>query len=131
MIRKQKKGDINIEGDFLYQINNLIIQEIIDLRQAELKIYYFNVQHLTQKAKNQIQTVLMQNVFTFSESYQTTGQTSLNKPKIKLHHDSPIQGKPQEYAKEEINKLSEADIIIKSDSHYVFSDIFIKKKTAD
>lgn len=124
-----------IEDGEIYQINNLDLQEVRALREAELDRSDFNLDHLTGDFKQKIEDLLMSHAHAFSKSYKSLGQSSLVVPKIQLNHNFPIQHKPyktpqavKQYAQEELRKLLEAKIIEKSDSDYAFPVLFVKKK---
>lgn len=132
---KQDTASDNIEKGKIYEINNLNIEEVRKLREAELSAEDFDVAHLSEELQEQIKTLLLAKAHAFSKSYATLGQTNLVSPRFNLNHDYPIQTKPykipqtvRQYAKKEIQDLLKAKIIERSNSHYAFPVIFVKKK---
>lgn len=91
---KTDDNENDIEGSTKHQINNLTIEEIHKLREAELKVEDFKLDHLPEQVKKKFEGILMQNAHAFSKSYKTLGRSELVKPRIKLQHNFPIQEKP-------------------------------------
>ncbi|GBM22755.1 Retrovirus-related Pol polyprotein from transposon 17.6 [Araneus ventricosus] len=119
----------------IYQINNLNLNEIHKMRRDELLKSDFELDHLNDKDKKDMQDLLLKNYKVFSKSYKTLGETSAVIPEFSLLHNFPLQTKPysiplmaKKYAQQEINNLLEAGIIEPSSSSYCFPVIFIKKK---
>ncbi|GBM14709.1 Retrovirus-related Pol polyprotein from transposon 17.6 [Araneus ventricosus] len=119
----------------IYQINNLNLNEIHNMRRDELLKSDFELDHLNDKDKKDMQDLLLKNYKVFSKSYKTLGETSAVIPEFSLLHNFPLQTKPysiplmaKKYAQQEINNLLEAGIIEPSSSSYCFPVIFIKKK---
>lgn len=125
----------NVEQGNLYEINNLDIQDVRKLREAEVKEGYFDLSHLSPELKDSFEKILINNVHTFSKSYQILGQMSLVSSSVTLQHDFPMQTKPyklpqavRQYAKNEIDNFLKVKIIKKTDSNYAFPVNFVKKK---
>lgn len=121
--------------DKVMQINNLNLEEIHELRRKELKVSDFDLKHLDKEDAKDIIKLLLNNSEVFSKSYATLGSTAAVIPEFNLLHQFPIQTKPypipniaKEFAKQEIQKLMEANIIEPSSSSYCFPVIFVKKK---
>lgn len=138
VIFKTEKDLNDIENGTLYEINNLSLEEVRKLRETELSIEDFDLRHLSGEVRQKMESLLMRHAHAFSKSYKSLGQTCLVTPRIKLHHDYPLQCKPyktphtiREYAREEIKKLLEANIIEKSNSNYAFPVLFVRKKSTD
>lgn len=118
-----------------FQINNLSLEEIVELRQKELNENDFKLEHLKPADKTEILNILMKNSRVFSKSYQTLGSTDAVVPEFNLIHNFPIQTKPypianvaKNFAKKEIKNLLDSGIIEPSTSNYNFPVIFVKKK---
>lgn len=123
----------NSEATIL-QVNNLDIQKVRKMREKELSEKDFKLDHLEKPIQQKFRNLLMNNVHAFSKSFLTLGQTSLVKPKFNLIHNFPIQTKPyklphtvRQFARKEIQKLLEANIIQPTESRYAFPVIFVKK----
>lgn len=70
---KTKKDEDNVEGGTPYEINNLTVDEIHNLRKAELKKWagVFQLNNIPGEVKKNLDTVLMQNAHELSKSFKT------------------------------------------------------------
>lgn len=135
----QKDREVKeIEKGAVYEVNNLSIDEVRKLREAELSPDDFKINHLPDSIRERVKNMLLANAHAFSKNYKTLGKCSKVVPRFNLTHNFPIQAKPykinqniKEYAKKEIQELLEANIIQKSDSNYAFPVIFVRKKSND
>ena len=117
-------------------INNINASDMAELRRKDLKVQDFDLNHLDKALQQKVINLLFKNAAAFSKNYLTMGQTSRVSPTFNLLHNYPIANKPykmphdvKKYAKEEIDKLLEANIIEPSSSRYAFPVVFVKKKS--
>ncbi|GBM45838.1 hypothetical protein AVEN_180708-1 [Araneus ventricosus] len=78
----------------IYQINNLNLNEILKMRRDELLKSDFELDHLNDKDKKDMQELLLKNFKAFLKSYKTLDETSAVTPEFSLLHNFPLRIKP-------------------------------------
>lgn len=96
----------------IYQVNNLNLKNVKELRKKEINKTDFNLDHLEKDQKEELLEFLMKNYQVFSKSYLTLGSTDAVIPEFKLLHNFPIQTKPypipkiaKQYAQQELRNF--------------------------
>lgn len=133
---KEKGTENNNNKGSNERINTLV--DIRERRTQDFSIGDFKFDELPANKKLNFRELVSKYKDIFSKSFLTIGETKILEPHIELHHKTPISQKPlpipfrlKERVKQELDSLSEAGIIRKSNSMYASPMVVVHKKEAD
>lgn len=113
------------------------LEHIKQLRREELKESDFKLDHLDADTRTQLLRLLFEYSDIFSKRLYTIGRTTAITPQIQADVSQlnsvrpyPVPYMLQPQLKQQLDELEAADLIEKSDSHFSFPLIMVKKRTS-